>query len=218
MSKSKKVLKESTKVETPVEETDVEQEGQSTEVETTTDENTTEQDINNDASEDIIEQVPVEEVKQPVVDELDFFKPISDEEEKFKVLMSDYVSLASIASDKIKIKDLENKVLKLCEIIYYPHTSNIKNVDKLYSYMEKFFTKYRNDLLNEQTAFQHSHALNNKVKFERCITIYSLMIHLVDCKNNKSQYTMSIERSSKILTDKFSTFISWLTTRIEKLK
>lgn len=217
MSKSKKVSKESTKVETPVEEINVEQEGQSTENESTTDETVTEQDINDEKSEDIVEQIPVEEVQQPV-DELDFFKPITDEEEKFKVLMLDYVSLASISSDKIKIKDLENKVLKLCEIIYYPHISNIKNVDKLYSYMEKFFTKYRNSLLNEQTAFQHSHVLNNKVKFERCITIYSLMIHLVDCKNSKSQYTMNIERSSKILIDKFSTFISWLTTRIEKLK
>lgn len=207
---------------------------ETTETEETVEESTEEENKDDEKieeSDEVVEEEKVEEtvqeeVKEPVKEEIpvvvdeieELIKPQTNEEIALVKIMKDYKFLSEIPEDKVKIKDLENKIVKLCDLIYFPHQANVNNPNYLYNDIEKFFTKYRKTILKESFAIKYSYAIGNKQRFANCITIYTLLIALIDCKLNKKPFTMNIDTASKMLGASFEKFIAWISERSERFK
>jgi len=163
-------------------------------------------------------EVAEETVEKAFESMVDIINPKTDEETKLCKLMDSYLEIAYIPGAEVKIKDLENKVKILANILYFPNQSNVKNPTYLYADIEKFFTLHRDVSLSETVAMKYSAALNNRERFQKCMVIYTIMIALVDLKQKKSPFTVSTANASKTLGDKFDLFIAWVDGRVLKLK
>lgn len=196
-------------------------------VEETNDENTTEveaevTEVEDTPTEKTPEPTTVETKKEPKVElskEDIFFKGlkmVTQDEKKLAEAMRDYMSV--VGNGYPTAADLKKKIVSLKNILVTPIISGVPEPGIMYDMVEKFITEYRQSMVHESVAMQNADAIDNQVMFTRMVTIYNVLIALVDFKTGKSKsFNINFGKVSSLLGPKFDKFISWATMRYEKL-